>query len=247
LLEFSDLRILGHRSLTSNLADVHIEGKFLADQVEGLVVLVLIIHEVDARTDVATSLELKTQRVSGRFDAVGASVVGTIESAVRRASRTIRAKSLVPSVAGVAVGRARSRVEPTPVAIENNALSFGNTAAGSASRHGESRVLLSGKTASLLSVDGRTECESTKCNGEGGHACRLFQRPGLLALLDDERKQSTACLPLYSSSSMLSLIGMTLPQSPNLAHGHREAFAAPPGPLIALVERSDGQQPFCPA
>jgi hypothetical protein len=207
----------------------------------------LIVHEVDAGADVATSLELKTQRVSGCFDAVGAGVVGAIESAVRRASCTIRAKSLVPSVAGVAVGRARGGMEPTPVAIENNALSLGNTAAGGASRHREGRVLLSSKTASLLSVDGRTECESTKCDGEGGHACRLFQRPGLLALLDDERNQSTACLPLYSSPSMLSLIGVTLPQRPNLAHGYREAFAASPGPLIALVERSDGQQPFCPA
>jgi hypothetical protein len=188
----------------------------------------LIIHEVNAGADVATSLELKTQRVSGCFDAVGASVVGTIECAVRRTSCTIRAKSLVPSVAGVAVGRARGRVEPTPVAIENNALSLGNAAAGGASRHRESRVLLSGKTASLLSVDGRAECESTKGKGEGGHACRLFRRPGLLALLNDERKQSKACLILYSPSSMLSLVDVTSMQSPNLAHDYSQAFAASP-------------------
>jgi hypothetical protein len=201
-LDFSDL--LNHRSLTSNLADVYIEGKLLIEYnkgvsmatkvagtgkltIEGLIVLVLIIHEVDAGTNVATSLELKTQRVSGCLDAVGTGVVGAIESAVRRTSRTIGAKSLVPSVASVAVGRARSRVEPTPVAIEDDALSLGNTAAGGASRHREGRVLLSSKTASLLSVDGRAECESTKGKSEGGHACRLFQRPGLLALLDDER------------------------------------------------------------
>jgi hypothetical protein len=47
-------------------------------------------------------------------------------------------------------------------------------------------------------------------------------------LLDDERKQSKACLILYSPSSMLSLVDVASMQSPNLAHDYSEAFAASP-------------------
>lgn len=47
------------------LADVDVECKFLVPQVEELVVLVLVVHEVDSGTDIAASLELETQIAAG--------------------------------------------------------------------------------------------------------------------------------------------------------------------------------------
>ena len=47
-------------------------------------------------------------------------VVGTIESAVRRARRGVRAERVVPGVAGVAVRAATDLVEPTPVRVEDD-------------------------------------------------------------------------------------------------------------------------------
>lgn len=196
--------------LTSNLADVDVERELLVLQVEHLVVLVLLVHQVDTRSHVAASLELKTQGVARCLDAVGAWVIGAIEGTVCRTSRTIRAQSLVPSVASVAVGRAGGGMEPAPVAVENDALGLGRAATGGASRHRESGMLLSSERASLLSIDSRAEGESTESEGKGRHGCRLFQRPGLLALLDDERKWSMAPSPLYSPRSILLHIVVAL-------------------------------------
>lgn len=60
-------------------------------------------------------------------------------------------------------------MEPTPVAIEDNALSLGRATAGGASRHGERGVLLSSECASLLSTDSRAEGKGTEGKGKGGH------------------------------------------------------------------------------
>lgn len=166
---------LGYEILTFELADVDIERELLVLQLEELVVLVLVIHEVDSGANIATSLELETESVARCLDTVGAGVVGAVECAVRRTSRAIRAQSLVPGVACVAVGGARGGVEPTPVAIKHNALGLGRaSAASSASGNGKSRVLFRSKGSSLLSVDNRAEGKSTQGEGEGRHACRLF-------------------------------------------------------------------------
>lgn len=90
--------------LTSDLADIDIKGELLVLQVEHLVVLVLLVHKVDTRANIAAGLELKTQRVTRCLDAVSAGVVGAVKGAVRRTSGTVRAQTLVPSVASVAVG-----------------------------------------------------------------------------------------------------------------------------------------------
>ena len=161
--------------LTFELADVDIERELLVLQLEELVVLVLIIHEVDSGANIAASLELETQGVARCLDTVGAGVVSAIECAVRRASCAIRAQSLVPGVTCVAVGGAGGGVEPTPVAVKHNALGLGRaSAASSASGNRESRVLLRSKGPSLLSVHNRAEGEGTQGEGKGRHACRLF-------------------------------------------------------------------------
>jgi len=48
-------------SLTNELADIHVKGEFLVLEVEELVVLVLVVHEVDSGTDVASGLELHAE------------------------------------------------------------------------------------------------------------------------------------------------------------------------------------------
>lgn len=165
----------GDITLTSKLAGIHVEGKLLVLQVEHLVVLVLVIHQVDSGTDIAASLELQAQGIARCLDTVGTRVVGTIQRAVRRTSSTVRAKGLVPSVTGVAVGRSRSGVKPAPVAVKDNALGLGCASAGRASRDGERGVLLRGECTSLLSLYDRTQGEGSEGEGEGRHAGRLEQ------------------------------------------------------------------------
>ena len=48
----------------TKLADIDVKGELLVQQVEGLVVLVVRVHEVDTRADVATSFECQAQRVA---------------------------------------------------------------------------------------------------------------------------------------------------------------------------------------
>jgi hypothetical protein len=169
--------------LTSNLADIDVESEFLVLQVEELVVLVLVVHEVDSGSNIAASLELKAQGVARCLDAVGTSVVSAVECAVCGASYAIRAKSLVKSVACVAVGGAGGGVEPTPVTVEHNALGLGRATGGGASRDGKGRVFFSSKSSSLLGADNRAEGKSAEGEGEGRHACRLFRRLELLAFV----------------------------------------------------------------
>jgi len=159
----------------SELADVDVESELLVLQVEELVVLVLLVHEVDSGANIAARLELQAQGVARCFDAVSTRVVGAIESAVCRASDSIGAKGLVPGVAGVAVGRSGGGMEPAPVAVKDDALSLGCTSAGSALRDRERRVLLSSECAGLLSLDDRAQGEGGEGEGEGRHAGR-FER-----------------------------------------------------------------------
>lgn len=161
------------RPLTLELADVNVEGKFLVLEVEHLVVLVLIIHEVDARADVGTRLELQAQLVARSLDTISAGVVSAIHGTVGSAGDSIGAESSVPGVAGVAVGRARGGVEPAPVTVKDDTLRLRSTAAGGAGRYGEGGVPLRSKSTSLLSVDCRTQREGGEGEREGRHACRL--------------------------------------------------------------------------
>jgi len=104
------------------VGNVDIESEFLVEELEHLVGS-FAGHHVNTRTDVllgAVCDEFEGKSVTAGGDTVSAGVVCTIESAVFGASGTVRAESLVPSVAGVAVGGTRSAVEPAPVGIEDN-------------------------------------------------------------------------------------------------------------------------------
>jgi hypothetical protein len=160
-------------TLTSKLADVDVKSKLLVAQIEELVVFILLVHEVDSGTDIAASFELQAQRAARCLDTVSTRVVGTIESAVRGTGDSVRAESLVPGVASVAVGRSRSGVEPAPVTVKDDALGLRSATAGRASRDGERRVLLGSKCTGLLSLYNRAQGEGGKGEGEGRHAGRL--------------------------------------------------------------------------
>jgi hypothetical protein len=67
-------------------------------------------------------------------------------------------------LAGVAVGVAANVVDPSPVGIEGDTALDGGAAAGGAGLVGESRVVLRGGSAGLLSRDGGEE-------DEGGEGC----------------------------------------------------------------------------
>lgn len=104
------------------MGDVDVEGELLVQELEHLVVCI-IGHEVDARTDVllgALGDEFEGEGITAGGDTVSARVVGTIESAVGSASLAIGAKTSVPSVASVAVGKAAGGVEPAPVRVEDD-------------------------------------------------------------------------------------------------------------------------------
>lgn len=105
---------LGHATILRHLREVEsavksarkvrhidIESELLVLQVEDLVAG-LALEEVDAGTNVlllALGDELESKRVAGGGDTVSARVVGTIESAVLRARRTVGAQGGVPGVA----------------------------------------------------------------------------------------------------------------------------------------------------
>ena len=161
-------------TLTDELGNVDVKRKFLVLQIEGLVSGIRLVHEVDSGSDIAASLELQTQGAAGCLDAVGTRVVGAIERAVLRTGDSIGAKGLVPGVAGVAVGRSRGRMEPTPVSVKDDALSLGcASTTGTAGRDGERGVLLRSKCTGLLSLYDRTQSEGGEGEGEGRHAGRL--------------------------------------------------------------------------
>ena len=81
---------------------VDVESELLVEEVEGLVGR-LVLQEVETRADVGTGLEGELERAAGGGDTVGTRVVRTVERAVLRAGRAIRAVGGVPLVTGVAV------------------------------------------------------------------------------------------------------------------------------------------------
>ena len=85
---------------------VDVEGELLVQKVEHLVSRV-VLHEVQARADVGSGLEVEGERVAGGSHAVGARVVRAVESAVLGAGLVVRAVGGIPLVASVAVLKER--------------------------------------------------------------------------------------------------------------------------------------------
>jgi hypothetical protein len=113
----------------AELGHVNVKRELLVDEVESLVLGVRGVHQVHARTDVAASDEADRRGVTRSRDAVGAGVVSAVEGTVLGASRRIRAEGGVPLVAGVAVGGAAGRVQPTPVGVKDDRVLGADTAA----------------------------------------------------------------------------------------------------------------------
>lgn len=155
--------------------NISVEGELLVLQVEELVLLVGLVHEVDTGSNVRASDELEVDRVAAGGDTVGTRVVSTVKGAVGCASGTVWAVLSVPCLAGVAVGVATSIVDPTPVAVEHNGVLLGSAARSSALLGGDLRVVLGGGGTCLLAI-GLSE------EGEDGDLDRLTHCGGQLCL-----------------------------------------------------------------
>lgn len=107
------------------------------------------------------------------------SVVGTVNSAVLCASRTIRASSGVPGVAIVAVGVSAGNVDPTPVGVEGDGTGLGGAASASSASAclpGQLWVSLSSDCASLLGADSAEERERSESESPVHDCCCLLNR-----------------------------------------------------------------------
>lgn len=80
---------------TGEVRDVHVKGEFLAQQVKHLIRAV-VLHQVQAGTDVGAGDELQCQRVSISGYAVGCLVVCPVQGAVLGTCLVIGAESSVP-------------------------------------------------------------------------------------------------------------------------------------------------------
>lgn len=131
------------------LRHIHVKGELLVEKVEHAVLAVRR-HQVSTRTNVPAVAvagdEVELQGTGARSgDAVGATVVCTIEGAVCGAGSSIRAESCVPGVTRVAVCVAAGGVRPTPVGIKCDLGLLSCAAAGGRARlNGERRVCLGG-------------------------------------------------------------------------------------------------------
>lgn len=116
-------KVQGPVQAAANLGNVHVKRELVAQQREHLV-RGFIFHEIQPATDVlavrAVGHELDAQLVAARGDAVGASVVGTIDAALLRTCLARGADGRVPLVAGVAVGGAVEDVRPAPVGVDGD-------------------------------------------------------------------------------------------------------------------------------
>lgn len=153
--------------------NIHVKGKLLVQQLEHLVGVV-VLHEIQAGTDVGAGHKAQGQGIARSSGTVGASVVGTIESAVSSASGIVGAKSGIPlfiqirmvsygesrarddkayRVTSVAVGVAVNRVNPAPIGIHDNGAALIRAARGGALLPGKSRMGLCLLCASLLGTN----------------------------------------------------------------------------------------------
>ena len=138
-------------------------------------VLCVVLHEVDARTDVGARHEFEGESAAAGRDTVGTGVVGSLEGAVGDTLGTSWAVTGVPEFARVAVGVTTDVVDPTPVSIEGDGRVLGGASAGSTFLPADGRMVFCSGGTNLLSKDsggsegeedqaGRDHCE--KINGE---------------------------------------------------------------------------------
>lgn len=135
---------------------------------------------------------------NAKFITIQLTICSTVICAVKRAvlctSLCIGAQRCIPFVTCVAVGRAGSRVQPTPVAIEHNGLSFAGTSTTGASGDRQRRMLLSSQRPSLLGANSRTQREGGECEGKGRHCCVFAVR---FRSLSPEWTLSLGAEPVY--------------------------------------------------
>ena len=159
--------------------DIGIECELLVQELEHLVVAV-VLHEVDTRTDIlaasaALSNELERESIARGTDTVSTAIVGTINSAVFGTGSGIWAKGGVPGVTGVAVGVARSGVQPAPVSIQDDLGAGSGTSAARAALRAEGRVDFGLGCSDLLSSDGCSQGESEGSSTKHfGSECGVF-------------------------------------------------------------------------
>lgn len=134
---------------TGQVGDVDVKGKLLVQQVEHAV-LSRRAHEVVAASDILAiavlghEAELQSTG-AGRGDAIGATVVCSVESAVLSASLAIRALGCVPRITGIAVRVAPYGVSPAPVGVQHNCSLLGSAGSRCRTRlDGKRRVSLCG-------------------------------------------------------------------------------------------------------
>ena len=129
-------------------------------------------------------------------------VVSTVEGAVLRACHWVGAERCIPGVAGVAVGRAASGVEPTPVGVEHDGALLGLAVVlGRALRDGDAGVVLRRQRADLLGVSGRQEGECEECRG-GEHFDARSRVACRMATLSSMEMVDETGLLLYPSESI---------------------------------------------
>lgn len=150
------------------LGDIDIEGELLVVGLEHLVAGVGGVHEVDTRTNVlagALSDKLVCEGITAGGDAVGAAVVGTIDSAASCTSHGVGTERGIPRASGVAIGKAGGGVQPAPVGIEHDGGLLGRAATRSTLSPGEFGMGLGRQRANLL---GRGSGEEESEREEGG-------------------------------------------------------------------------------
>lgn len=127
-----------------------------------------IVEEVDTGADIAACDETEGESIAAGRDAVGAGIIGAVQSAVLSAGDWVGAKRSVPLVTGVAVGVAGSGMEPAPVRVEDDGgVDGGTTACGGTLLGGQLRMSLRGIGADLLTVGyGREGKGNQRCSGE---------------------------------------------------------------------------------
>ena len=135
--------VQGSVQAAGEFRDVDVESELLVLEVERLVRLIVLRHQIGTRANVFTLDELELQRVCFSSDTIGFGVVRSLQGTARGAGLVIRAELLVPlyhlvqsammiqfpdvtdvgdahSISCVAVVRALEGVQPAPVGIDDH-------------------------------------------------------------------------------------------------------------------------------
>lgn len=104
----------------ANVGDIDIKGELIPEEIEHLVV-VIVLHEINTRANVGAirmlSDELQAERIAVRLNAVGALIVGAVDTALLSTGLAIGADALVPGGPLVAVGGSFNGVPLTCLAL----------------------------------------------------------------------------------------------------------------------------------